>query len=80
MSEREILVAGSALIAAFQLTAAAIIARKNATGWIISMTTCILAVPYDAVTAQYGFIVTSAVSFAIAARAWRTWRTQEAGT
>lgn len=76
-----LLLAGSVVIASLQLAGSYVISRKRAAGWVISMLTCTLAIPYDALTRQYGFIVTSVISFAIAVRAFRQWSevTNDAG-
>lgn len=75
-----LLTLGSAVIATVGLLATLLLSRKCRCGWLISILTSLLAVPYDLATRQYGFVATGIVGLAIAIRGYRTWgRTGPAG-
>jgi hypothetical protein len=68
-----LLFAGSFVLASLQLVSAFVISQRRRAGWVVSMLCCALAVPYDLLTHQPGFVVTCCVSFVIGFRAYRIW-------
>lgn len=65
---------GSVVLAAAQLGTMLLLARKRRSGWLVSITASLVAVPYDILTGQYGFIAVDAVCLWTAVRAWFAWR------
>lgn len=45
--------------------------------WMIGMIGCVIAVPYEYITHQYGFLAVCFVNFVIAWRAYRRWSMDE---
>lgn len=77
MSLHLVLVAGSALVAAIQLTSSFLLMRKNRAGWVVSVACNLVACPFDFYTAQYGFALVSVLNMGLAVRAWHTWKVME---
>lgn len=68
---------GSIVLASLQLISQVFLSHKNRWGWTIAMTACVIAVPYEYITHQYGFLVVCFVNFVIAWRAYRRWSADE---
>lgn len=68
-----ILTIGSILLACIQLASTYLLTRKNRRGWLLSITANIVALPYDTITGQYGFLPVCGLNLAMACRAWIAW-------
>jgi hypothetical protein len=72
-----LLTIGSVVLASAGLASQGLLARKHRAGWVAGLVAQVLAVPYDLVTRQYGFVALSAVAMAICVRGWRNWSQPE---
>ena len=68
------LTAGSAVLAALNLTVMALLARSVPAGWLLGLAEMTLGIPYDIVTRQYGFVAVSAVMAWVYVKGWRNFR------
>lgn len=69
-----LLIVGSVVLAIVQLTSSWLLARKSRKGWLLSMTSNVLGIPYDTLTSQYGFVVVSSLNLVVSIRGWRAWK------
>lgn len=72
-----ILLFGSVILACIQLASSWSLMHKWRVGWAFSITANLVAIPYDLITRQYGFVVVILINLCIAARGWRTWKMRE---
>jgi hypothetical protein len=68
-----LLTIGSVVLASVGLASQGLLARKHRAGWVAGLVAQVLAVPYDLVTRQFGFVALSAVAMGICVRGWRNW-------
>jgi nicotinamide riboside transporter PnuC len=75
-----LLIVGSVVLAIVQLTSSWLLARKSRKGWLLSMSSNVLGIPYDALTSQYGFVIVSSLNLVVAIRGWRAWKEDKPAT
>ena len=64
----------STALASLWLVQTWLLGRKHLAGWIISMSSCCLTIPYDVVTHQFGYCVSAALGAVMSVKAYRAWR------
>ena len=65
---------GSTFLAVTGLVSMWLISRGKPLGWLVSIAVQFAWVPYDITTAQYGFLLITAVSVPVSAQGWRAFR------
>jgi hypothetical protein len=73
VSLHTLLVAGSVLLAALQLVYNWLLKGRRRAGWALVFFVNIIGLPYDWLTAQYGYLALTVLNFPIAVRAWIEW-------
>ena len=66
--------AGSFILAAVNLTAMWLLARKKRAGFVIALAAQVPWTVYDIATAQYGFLLITVASIPVDVKGWREWR------
>lgn len=68
-----LLIGGSVVLASIAVVSQFVLSQKYRAGWLLSILFSTLALPYDLITHQYGFMATSVLGIFIAANGWRKW-------
>jgi hypothetical protein len=71
---------GSIILAGMQYASNVLLKRRNRQGWLVIGTLNIIGLPYDWLTAQYGYLALTAANFPVAVQAWRAWGRDSAGS
>lgn len=64
---------GSIVFAVLFIVQTWLLAKKHRSGWALSIFNLLLAVPYDILTSQPGYVLSSLISLVISMQAWRRW-------
>ena len=70
----DLLIFGSVILAGTQAFSQLVIARKHRWGWYLALLASLLAVPYEIITRQYGFLVSCASGCIISLHALHVWK------
>ena len=65
---------GSIALAALWLIIQWLLANKKRSGWLVSFAANTVAIPYDFLTHQYGFVVVELFAYVLIVNGWRRWR------
>lgn len=68
------LTGGSTTLALLALASMWLISRKRASGWAVAIAAQFLWLPYDVITAQWGFILITVASVPVYVRGWQRFR------
>jgi 4-hydroxybenzoate polyprenyltransferase len=74
---RWLLIDGSVLFSALCILQMWLLSKKRRSGWALGILILVLAIPFDYMTDQYGYIVSALVSLVISWRAYVGWASDE---
>jgi hypothetical protein len=74
VTRSDLLTAGSFILAAVNLTAMWLLARKKRAGFVIALAAQVPWTVYDLWTGQFGFLLITAASIPVDVKGWREWR------
>jgi hypothetical protein len=80
MTLHVLLVAGSVVLASMQLVSNWLLKNRRRAGWALTLAMNGAGLPYDWLTAQYGYLGLTALNVPVAVRAWREWGRESGGT
>lgn len=70
---KELLLDGSIVFALLMMIQTWLLARKMRSGWALGVVILLLAIPYDLMTSQPGYVVSGLVSLVISYQAFARW-------